>query len=248
MILIVGGTSDANRLAGGIAQNGDAYIMTVTTETGRKMAENCGIDAVVHPFTPEKIKRFILDHGVDVVLDASHPHAGEISRQLIEACCTMDILYIRYERKQTGLTEEGNQYVVDSMEDAASLAPTLAKRILVTGSKHAALWEATACTVIYRVLPTSEVLRELESLHVGMDRILAQKGPFSFDQNRTTLVDFDIDALVMKESGTTSLTGEKIRAARSLGIPCIVVRRPVIDYPNCYSTDEEILNVLEEVK
>ena len=52
------------------------------------------------------------------------------------------------------------------------------------------------------------------------------RGPFSEEDDNTLLIEHDIDVIVAKNSGGGATYG-KIAAARALGLPVILLRRPV---------------------
>jgi precorrin-6A/cobalt-precorrin-6A reductase len=56
---------------------------------------------------------------------------------------------------------------------------------------------------------------------------LLSRGPFSLEQEQQILQDYQIDAIVSKNSGGDA-TYAKIVAARALQIPVIMMQRPVM--------------------
>ena len=56
--------------------------------------------------------------------------------------------------------------------------------------------------------------------------VLAQRGPFSLEQNIQTLKEHDISHLVTKDGGAAGGFPEKLQAARECGVAVVVVERP----------------------
>ena len=64
-----------------------------------------------------------------------------------------------------------------------------------------------------------------EELPLRHYQVLCERGPFSLQQERLLLRQYEVDVLVCKASGGTA-TEAKLIAAREAGIPVIMVRRP----------------------
>jgi len=58
------------------------------------------------------------------------------------------------------------------------------------------------------------------------ETIITGKGPFSADENRSTIRNFRIGILVTKDSGKVGGVSEKLEAARLEGCRVVVARRP----------------------
>jgi precorrin-6A/cobalt-precorrin-6A reductase len=74
--------------------------------------------------------------------------------------------------------------------------------------------------------------------------IIAMQGPFSYELNKALLIDYRASVLVTKESGPVGGTDNKIKAALDLGIPVILMERPVAAYPIVVSSCAELLEIL----
>jgi len=246
MILLIGGTSESCDIARLLTYKKMAYTMSVATQAGIVMAETYGVSAAIKRFSLASIKKFITVQGVHTVIDASHPHAGEVSTIAMKGCEDTGVRYIRYERPTESLKSTSHLHLVSTMADAKMLAARLGEVVLVTGSKHVNEWqELKNKRLIFRVLPRTEVLKALETGGVTMDNIIAQKGPFSYAANRAVIEDFGIEVFVMKESGSASNTAEKLMAAKDAGIHCIVVQRPIMNYPLFTETIQSLFELLE---
>jgi precorrin-6A/cobalt-precorrin-6A reductase len=55
--------------------------------------------------------------------------------------------------------------------------------------------------------------------------VLLARGPYAREQERALMERFGVEVLVTKDSGG-SLTAGKLAAARDLGLPVVLVRRP----------------------
>jgi precorrin-6A/cobalt-precorrin-6A reductase len=64
-------------------------------------------------------------------------------------------------------------------------------------------------------------------LELPNSKLLLNRGPFNLEQERQLLREYQIEAIVSKNSGGEA-TYAKVVAARELGIPIIMVQRPVM--------------------
>jgi precorrin-6x reductase len=168
-----------------------------------------------------------------------------------QACQILGITLIRYERPSaSGVTTHPLLHSVSSLEEACQLAAQFGKRaLLTTGSKDLARFQQFLPEkhLIARVLPTAEVIAQCEALGLGVDQIIAMKGPFSADLNRALYQFCQPDVVITKESGQEGGFQEKIAPCIDAGIPCIVIERPQSDAAIygavCHSFDE-ILTLL----
>lgn len=61
---------------------------------------------------------------------------------------------------------------------------------------------------------------------VSRENIIAEKGPFSYEENLEAFSRYNAAVIVSKDSGLTGGVDKKIKAAEELGIPAILVARP----------------------
>ena len=71
-------------------------------------------------------------------------------------------------------------------------------------------------------------------------KLLLERVPFSLDNERSLLQQYEIGAIVSKNSGDDA-TYAKIVAARELGIPVVMIQRPPIPLGNIVAEIESAL-------
>lgn len=245
MILILGGTSDSLEICDLINKYENIeYTLSVTTSYGEELARKKAKNIINGKLSKEEMIDFIKQNNVKKVIDATHPYAIEVSKNIIECVKETKISYIRYERESliNNINYE-NKYIVNSIEEACQIATRKGKNIFIgTGSKH--LPEIVKLipnkNLISRVLPTSEVILNCEKLGLNADNIIAMKGPFSKSINEEFYKHYNIDIVITKESGIAGGFLEKVDACKSLNIPVVIVTRQKIDYPFVVNNINEI--------
>ena len=249
-IFLIAGTADGRKLAEFLLAHGFKVTASVVSDYGRKLLENCAeIKINDKPLDENELEKILRAENFDVLVDASHPYAKNISENAIAAAHAVKIPYIRYERAEISLDYE-KIFPVDSYEAAAIKAAELGKNIfLTTGSRNLKIFvESPAlkdCNLIVRVLPTAEVLTQCESLGLTPKQIFAMQGTFSTELNAEIFKHAGAQVIVTKNSGKIGGADTKIAAAKILNLPVIIINRPKIFYPNLAKTFDEILSMLK---
>ncbi|NLL37062.1 MAG: precorrin-6A reductase [Fretibacterium sp.] len=240
-LLIFGGTTEARELLA----RGLPALYSTATEYGAELAEGLpGVEPQAGRLDASGMEQLIRDKGVTCVIDATHPYAVEVSRNIRTACLATNTPLRRVLRTETagGGEEDGACMRVSSCREAAELLNRRSGSVLLTvGSKE--LKEFTAVEnyrerLYVRVLPTAEVLRSCEALGFLPNQILAMQGPFSEAMNRAMLEMTGASVLVTKDGGAAGGAAAKLAAARSMGVEVLLISRP--DDSGC-SVDEALL-------
>ena len=237
MIFVAAGTQDGRELTGLLLDAGYKVTASVVSHYGEQLLKRCGSERLTindKPLDREALESYLREYRVSCFVDASHPYAVNVSENAMAACRALAIPYLRYERSLTELEDTWRAAIclVHSYEEAAEAAAKCGKVVfLTTGSRNLQRFtesEALAdCTLIARVLPTAEVLSLCEKLGLSPKQIVAMQGPFSKELNYEMFRQCRADVIVTKNSGTIGGTDTKIAAAAALGIPVIMIARPV---------------------
>lgn len=234
---VFSGTSDGNALAAQLARGQDKrVVVSAASDHGGEMArQDCpGVSVWAGRQGVEARRRVLTQKGARLLLDATHPYASGMSEQLIGLSKELGIPYLRYERPSAYQPEDGE--LCASMEQAAERATALGLRIfLATGSKDLATFMRTSGAAgkqwFVRQTAEPELIERALALGIPRERICAMQGPFSAEFNTALWRDWGIDCVVTKDSGDAGGYQAKVRAAKALGIPLLVVARPRLEYP-----------------
>lgn len=221
-ILVLGGTADARLLADRLAPREDVQV--ISSLAGR----------TAQPLLPEGDVRIggfggvdglaqeLRARSVDLVIDATHPFASRMHRSAVDACERLGMPFFAVVRPAWEAQDRDVWHDAEDIADAAARAPRLGKRIFLTIGRQEIAPFATCTDRFFLV-------RSIDAPDVTLPRdhvLHLQRGPFTLEDETELLRAHEIDLLVTKNSGGNA-TEPKLLAARALGIPVLMVQRPV---------------------
>ncbi|MEU0498280.1 cobalt-precorrin-6A reductase [Mycobacterium sp. NPDC006124] len=216
-VLILGGTAEARALAAEL--NPDVAVISSLAGRVPNPALPVGEVRIGGFGGVEGLVRWLREERITAVVDATHPFAAQITANGTRACRQEGLPHVVLARPAW---PPGDAIHVGSDVEAAEVVARLGYRriFLTTGrSGSAAFTGVDAWFLIRAVTPPDDV--ELPPRH----ELLLSRGPYRYDDERKTLEQYGIDALVTKNSGG-DMTRDKVTAATDLGIPVIMVQRP----------------------
>jgi len=245
-ILVFGGTSDARFICQILDEHRISYTLSVATAVGEALAGKIGGQIRVGRIDTDGIADWLVSNAVNWVIDASHPYAELLSQNISRACEAVGVTLSRYQRRsELHDLEHPLLHKVANLQAACTVAQKFGPRVLLTtGSKELAAYQQglPGKTLLARVLPTSEVIAECEVLGLGVDNIIALRGPFSAEFNAATYDFCSPDVVITKESGAEGGYLDKVNPALARGIPCVVVTRPqpLVSGPELLESREDV--------
>ncbi|MCG4571130.1 cobalt-precorrin-6A reductase [Clostridium cochlearium] len=254
MIGLISGTSEGKELLSNLNRYTDNILVSTATSYGGELLKDYKYKYLnTTPLDKENMIKLFKEKKVEVLIDASHPYALEVSKNSMEVCNYIGIEYIRFEREKIieKFLEEEKISVVESYEDLYSKLKDIKGNILnTTGSRNMEkiIKLNLENRIIHRVLPSLKVIKECFDLGVELHNIIAIKGPISYDLNRAFIREYNAKAILLKDSGKEGGTEEKIRAAIDENIYAIVVDRKSLDYKNKFNNKEEVIKYLKKLQ
>jgi precorrin-6A/cobalt-precorrin-6A reductase len=220
-VLILGGTSEARALAKLLAERPGLRVISSLAGRVRDPALPAGEVRVGGFGGADGLATWLTEQQISAVIDATHPFATRISASAVTACGQTGVPLLPLTRPPWQPASGDRWHEAGSLPEAASLLPGLGSRaFLTTGRQGLAAFESLRQTwfLIRCVDPPAGPLPER---HL----VILARGPYDAAAERELMREHRIDVLVTKNSGG-ELTAGKLTAARDLGIPVIMVRRP----------------------
>ena len=112
-VLLFGGTTEGRELAARLAGGGQRTILCVATDYGREVLEpellaNPCLDVRIGRMDAEEMRHLILEEEPGLVVDATHPYADQVTRNVREACEKTGREYLRCLRPRSGEESSGD--------------------------------------------------------------------------------------------------------------------------------------------
>ena len=225
MILVFGGTTEGRKAAIALEDAGKTfYYSTRGSEQEIDLVHGIrttgGMDV-------DDITRFCDEKGIALLIDAAHPFAENLHRNIIEAARRKQLPVIRYERQYPPRSDD--MIWCDDYNDAVErmerhgVERLLALTGVQTIGKLKPFWE--------QHLTWFRILNRASSVELALRSGFPKEYLTFYDDEPTaaTIETLHPDAIITKESGESGGFDEKVEAARKADIPIFVVRRPVID-------------------
>ncbi|WP_030677739.1 cobalt-precorrin-6A reductase [Streptomyces sp. NRRL B-1347] len=223
-ILILGGTTEARRLAERLAEQAPGLRVT-NSLAGRVAAPRLPPGEVrVGGFGgAEGLAAWLRAHAVDALIDATHPFAGTISFNAARAAADAHVPLLALRRPGWVPVAGDDWREAGSLTEAAELLPALGSRVFLTTGRMglAAFAALDAQWFLVRSVDAPE------APHPPRMEVLLDRGPFTLEGERELLRRHRVDVVVSKDSGGAA-TAPKLTAAREAGLPVVVVRRPPV--------------------
>lgn len=232
-ILIFAGTTESRLIARYLKDHPVNLFLSVATEYGRESFDDIDYATIISGRVDESGMENILNsERIDLVIDATHPFAKEVTQNIKSACKLAKKDYIRCLREDSEPASPNSSRLLffPDINDAVKyLNKTDGNIFISTGSKELKQYTTindykNRCYA--RVLSTLESVEASASLGFLGEHLYAMQGPFSKELNVAILHSTDAKFFVTKESGTSGGFEEKVEAAKEAGSTLIVISRP----------------------
>ena len=220
-VLLLAGTADARQIASALIREPGVQTRAALARAERRPIP-LGVPIRIGGWGGRAaFADWLVREGIGAVIDATHPFAARMSHRAAEVADDLGIEYIRFLRP-AWRPGEGDRWIFLSSPAAAAghIAPD-ARVFLVTGRPALADFASLeGRTVFCRTTDSAP-----DRFPFSEGRFLGGVPPFAVEDEIATLADLGIDWLVVHNTGGTE-GHAKLDAARALGIPVAMLRRP----------------------
>ena len=228
--IVFAGTTEGYAICNFLAENGvSVYACAATEYGGSLLKENEFLHVSAGRLKTEDMEELFHKVAPEVVLDATHPYAAEVTKNIRKACENAGVRYQRVLRPEGDKSSEA--VYVESPEEAAEfLSGTEGNIFLTTGSKELAKFTVIPDykeRIFARVLSVPSVIQSCAELGIEGKHLIGMQGPFSAEINEAMLRQFQCSYLVTKDTGLAGGFPEKIEACQRCGATPVIIGRPL---------------------
>ena len=235
-ILLLGGTTEASRLAKALAEAGADAVFSYAGRTSSPVAQPLpmrvgGFGGI------EGLADYLRSQAITPVVDATHPCAAQMRTHAVHACAKAGVALAAFERPpwQAG---EGDSWIhVPDIGGAVEALPGEGARVfLAIGKQNLDAFAAKPGNhYLLRLVDTPEAPLPLPDAAVVIAR-----GPFDAAGDEALMRAHAITHVVAKNAGGAGAEA-KLIAARSLKLPVVMVDRPQVPAREILRSVEDIM-------
>ena len=226
MILVFGGTTEGRKAVEVLEEGGSTYYYS-TRSDGQKIELVHGFHLTGGMEVPEMIQ-CCREHSIRLIIDAAHPFAEELHRNLVFLAKHIQAPIIRYDRiypphdKDLIWCKDYNDAI--QQLESNGIERLLALTGVNTIGRLRPYWEKYE-DCWFRILNRRASHFVANANRFPEDRLVY----YETDDTKNLIDDLQPQAIITKESGQSGGFTEKVEAARQVGIKIFVVERP--NYP-----------------
>ena len=222
MILVFGGTTEGRVAAKVLDESGATYWYSTRGDLQEiQLAHGHHVTGAME--VPEMVT-FCHEHEIRLIVDAAHPFAVNLHRNIVDLAGQIEVPIIRYDR----IYPPHDKDIVwcQDYDDAINQlkAHGINRLLALTGvstiSRLQPYWQEHECW--FRILNRDESLAGAQKAGFSTDHLVY----YEKDDTTSLIERLQPQAIITKESGTSGRFNEKVTAARQAGIKIFVVERP----------------------
>jgi precorrin-6A/cobalt-precorrin-6A reductase len=243
-VLILGGTAEARELASRLATRPDLRVISSLAGRVADPVPPAGEVRVGGFGGLDGLAGWLRAQHVAAVVDATHPFAQTISAHAALACAKSQTPLLRLLRPPWTAGPGDDWHEASSLQAAADLLPSAGRRAFLTTGRQGLYVFAALDQTWFLIRCASPPAGPLPAAR----HVIVTRDPGDAGADRAIMTQYRIDVLVTKNSGG-ALTAGKLAAAREIGIPVVMIRRPPLaDVPGCSSPGDAVSWLLRQLR
>lgn len=249
MIGFILGTSEGRKILSLINKYTNEIAVTTATTYGGDLLKEFNIKVLnTKPLNKEEMLNWIKVNGIDVLVDASHPYAQEVTKTALECSKELEIQFVRYERQGSLENVNGSNIIrVKDYDEAIMIIKEIDGNILnTTGGNNVSKFLNLdfKYRIIHRILPAPKVLTKIVEAGISIKDIIAMQGPITYELEKAFIHQYNAKAILTKDSGVEGGALEKYKAAKEANIKLIVIDKPSFIGDFIFDNEEELVRYL----
>jgi precorrin-6A/cobalt-precorrin-6A reductase len=217
-VLVLGGTGEARLLAEALVTEGAEVLSSLAGRIAEPVLPQ-GQVRVGGFGGAEGLADWLRAEPVRAIVDGTHPFAATITANAAAAATATGTPLLRLQRPGWSEQPGDDWRWVDSLEEAAAAVAGFGHVFLTTGRRGLDAFARLTGEVLLRTVDPPEPPLPPRTT------VVLERGPFALDDELALMREHRVDVVVTKDSGG-GMTAAKLTAARQLGIPVVLVRRP----------------------
>lgn len=238
-ILLLGGTTEASALAAALAARGDRAVLSYAGRVASPKPQPLPVRTGGFGGA-EGLARYLVAGGVTHLVDATHPFAATMSRNAVEAAAKASVPLAALVRP-AWVAEPGDRWQeVPDLAGAVAALDRPARRVFLALGRQS--------LEVFATRPQHHYLLRLvdppeEPLPLPHARVVVARGPFDLAGDRNLMTAHGTEVVIAKNAGGTGAAA-KLAAARSLGLPVVMIARPAVPARTELASVAEVLDWL----
>lgn len=237
-VLLLGGTAEAVAIARDIASTpGIEVIYSLAGRTRTPNLPNCTVRRGGFGGA-DGLARHVAENGIAAIVDATHPYARQMAANARAAAADTQVPLFKFLRPPWDEPADAPWLHAATPADAAGLIDGRFGRVFLSSGLNdiPEFSHLTDIWFLVRSVDRPDVPVDLAKHHH-----ITGRGPFDLEAETALLRDWDIDALVSKNSGGAA-TLAKLDAARALGVPVVMIDRPPAPPGDLFTDVPQLVN------
>ncbi|OOM80427.1 cobalt-precorrin-6A reductase [Clostridium sp. BL-8] len=249
MIGFILGTSEGRKILELINKYTNNIAVSTATTYGGELLKEFDIKVLnTKPLNKEEMLSWIKVNEIEVLVDASHPYAQEVTKTALQCTKELNIKFIRYEREGAleNITDE-DIIRVNDYDEAIEIIKKINGNVLnTTGGNNVVKFLDLDFNyrIIHRILPSPKVLNKIVEARISIKDIIAMQGPISYELEKGFIEQYKVKAILTKDSGIEGGVLEKYKAVKDAHIKLIVIEKPKFTGELVFKDEEELINYL----